>query len=70
MSEKPYKVIIPGINGGGSQVFEAETPEEMQQQFQQAQENATAKIRELASQKDRKSVRVGKECRSRWSPYH
>ena len=20
--------------------------------------------------KDRKSVRVGKECRSRWSPYH
>ncbi len=52
MSEKPYKVIIPGINGGGSQVFEAETPEEMQQQFQQAQENATAKIRELASQNE------------------
>src|SRR5437879_3806785 len=52
MSEKPYKVIIPGINGGGSQVFEAETPEEMQQQFQQDQENATAKIRELASQNE------------------
>lgn len=52
MSEKPYKVIVPGINGGGSQVFEAETPEEMQQQFQQAQENATAKIRELASQNE------------------
>lgn len=50
MSEKPYKVIIPGINGGGAQVFEAESPEEMQQQFQQAQENATAKIRELAAQ--------------------
>jgi hypothetical protein len=50
MSDKPYKVIVPGINGGGSQVFEAETPEEMQQQFQQAQENATAKIRELAAQ--------------------
>src|SRR2546425_1132127 len=23
-----------------------------------------------ASERDRKSVRVGKECRSRWSPYH
>lgn len=52
MSEKAYKVVIPGINGGGAQVFEAETPEEMQQQFQQAQENATGKIRELAQQNE------------------
>src|SRR6266496_741001 len=51
MSDKPYKVVIPGVDGGGAQVFEAETPEEMQQQFQRAQENATAKIRELAQQK-------------------
>ena len=51
MSEAKFKVIVPGIDGGGAQVFEAETPEEMQQQFQQAQENATAKIRELAQQK-------------------
>jgi len=50
MSDKPYKVIVPGINGGGSQVFEADSPEEMQQQFQQAQENATALIRQQAEQ--------------------
>ena len=49
--DKPYKVVIPGVDGGGAQVFEADTPEEMQQQFQKAQENATAKIRELAQQK-------------------
>lgn len=58
MSEKPYKVIVPGINGGGSQVFEAETPEEMQQQFQQAQENATQKIRELASQNEQYAQQI------------
>ena len=27
-------------------------------------------IAEEVSYSDRKSVRVGKECRSRWSPYH
>ena len=50
--DKQYKVVVPGINGGGSQVFEAETPEELAQQFQQAQENATSKIRELAQQNE------------------
>lgn len=50
MSDKPYRVIVPGVNGGGSQVFEAETPEEMQEQFRQAQENATALIRQQAQQ--------------------
>ena len=48
--DKQYRVVVPGIDGGGSQVFEADTPEELQSQFQQAQENATAKIRELAQQ--------------------
>lgn len=50
MAEKPYKVIIEGANGAGSQVFEAETPEELQTQFQQAQTHATAKIREQAQE--------------------
>lgn len=50
--DKQYKVVVPGIDGGNSQVFEADTPEEMAQQFQQAQINATAKIRELASQNE------------------
>ena len=27
-------------------------------------------IRQVAGLEDRKSRRVGKECRSRWSPYH
>ena len=27
-------------------------------------------IETYAKRLDRKSVRVGKECRSRWSPYH
>lgn len=48
MSDKPYKVVIPGIEGSGAQVFEADTPEEMQQQFQKAQENATSLIRQQA----------------------
>jgi hypothetical protein len=48
MSEKPYKVIIEGQNGAGNQVFEAETPEELQTKFQEAQTHATAKIREQA----------------------
>jgi hypothetical protein len=48
MSEKPYKVIIEGQNGAGNQVFEAETPEELQSKFQEAQTHATAKIREQA----------------------
>jgi hypothetical protein len=50
--DKQYRVVVPGIDGGGSQVFEAETPEELATQFQQAQENATAKIRELAQQNE------------------
>lgn len=50
MSEKPYKVIIEGQNGAGNQVFEAETPEELQTKFQEAQTHATAKIREQAQE--------------------
>lgn len=50
MSEKPYKVIVPGINGEASQVFEADSQEELNQKFVEAQSNATQKIRELASQ--------------------
>lgn len=49
MSDKPYKVIIPGIDGGGSQVFEADSQEELNQKLVDAQTNATQKIRELAS---------------------
>jgi len=49
---------VPGIDGGGSQVFEADTPEELTQQFQQAQENATAKIRELAQQNEAFQQRI------------
>ena len=30
----------------------------------------TGKLQTLADELDRKSVVVGKECRSRWSPYH
>lgn len=52
MADKQYKVVIPGIDGGGAQVFEAETPEQLAEQFQKAQENATAKIRELAQQNE------------------
>ena len=50
--DKAYKVVIPGIDGGAAQVFEAETPEELAQKFQEAQTNATAKIRELAQQNE------------------
>lgn len=47
MADKLYKVIIEGTEGRGSQVFEAETPEELQEKFKQAQTHATAKIDEL-----------------------
>src|SRR2546430_11295951 len=50
MADKAYKVIIEGENGAGSQVFEAETPEELQTQFKEAQTHATAKIREQAQE--------------------
>jgi len=43
MADKQYKVIIEGENGAGSQVFEADTPEELQT-------HATAKIREQAQE--------------------
>lgn len=46
MADKQYKVIIEGTDGRGSQVFEADTPEEMQNQFKEAQTHATAKIAE------------------------
>jgi hypothetical protein len=50
MADKQYKVIIEGENGAGSQVFEAETPEELQDKFKEAQTHATAKIREQAQE--------------------
>jgi len=50
MAEKPYRVIIEGEDGRGTQVFEADTPEEMQQQFQNAQYHATKKISEMAQE--------------------
>jgi hypothetical protein len=46
MADKQYKVIIEGEDGRGSQVFEAETPEELQNQFKEAQTHATKKIAE------------------------
>lgn len=49
MSDKAFKVVIPGIDGGGSQVFEADSQEELNQKLVDAQTNATQKIRELAS---------------------
>lgn len=48
MAEKQFKVIIPGENGGGDQVFYYDTPEELQEKFVNAQTHATAKIRELS----------------------
>lgn len=50
MADKPYKVIIQGENGRGDQVFEAETPEEMRDQFQNAQYHATKKIGEMSQE--------------------
>ena len=50
MAEKPYRVIVEGEDGRGTQVWEAETPEEMQGQFKQAQTHATQKIREQAQE--------------------
>src|SRR5438045_262766 len=50
MADKQYRVIIEGENGAGSQVFEAETAEELQDQFKTAQTHATAKIREQAQE--------------------
>ena len=35
-----------------------------------AEVKAPAPAWKVSSALDRKSVRVGKECRSRWSPYH
>ena len=49
MAEKQFKVIVPGENGGGDQVFYYDTPEELQEKFVNAQTNATAKIRELST---------------------
>lgn len=49
MADSPYKVIVPGENGGGDQVFYADTPEELQEKFAQAQTHATRKISELSS---------------------
>lgn len=57
MADKPFKVIIEGEDGRGSQVFEAETAEELQNQFKEAQTHATKKIaeqdRELQATKER-----------------
>ena len=50
MADKQFRVIIEGENGAGSQVFEAETAEELQDQFKTAQTHATAKIREQAQE--------------------
>ncbi|PYT49510.1 MAG: hypothetical protein DMG44_10620 [Acidobacteria bacterium] len=46
MAEKPYRVIVEGEGGQGTQVFEADSPEEMLGQFKQAQTHATNKIRQ------------------------
>lgn len=48
MSDKQFKVVIPGVDGGGAQVFEADSQDELVEKLKTAQENATAKIRELA----------------------
>ena len=50
MAEKPYRVIVEGEDGRGSQIFEAETPEELQQQFQQSATHATRKISEMSQE--------------------
>jgi len=50
MAEKPYRVIVEGEDGRGTQVWEAETPEEMMGQFKQSQTHATQKIREQAQE--------------------
>ena len=32
--------------------------------------NPDTRVKDLTDDEDRKERRVGKECRSRWSPYH
>src|SRR6266478_1247147 len=50
MAEKPYRVIIEGEDGRGTQIYEADSPEEMMGQFKQAQTHATKKIGEMAQE--------------------
>jgi hypothetical protein len=52
MSDKQFKVVIPGVDGGGSQVFEADSQEELADKLKTAQENATSKIRQLAQENE------------------
>lgn len=52
MADKQFKYIVPGIDGGGAQVFEADTQEELIEKLGEAQKNATGKIRELAQQNE------------------
>src|SRR5258708_1873189 len=58
MADKQFRVIIEGENGAGSQVFEAETAEELQDQFKTAQTHATAKIREQAQELQAANARL------------
>ena len=70
MSDKQFKYIIPGIDGGGSQVFEADSQEELVEQLGKAQENATVKIRQLAQQNAEIGQKINQTAPTNGAPHY
>src|SRR2546426_7241390 len=56
----PLRLVIDLVPAGESEAAAVRSPDSRARQATRACRRAT----------DRKSRRVGKECRSRWSPYH
>lgn len=56
--DKAFKIVIPGVDGGGAQIFQADSQEELVEQLKTAQENATSKIRELAQNNEALAAQV------------
>ena len=48
----PIEVTIPGIDGGGDQVFRGASESDLIEQLRQAQANGTAKIRQQSKEID------------------
>src|SRR5256886_14242753 len=64
-------ILKPTLGAGSHHVYRVDSPEEMEQRFTTAITGIQSMFW-LTAEADGRSEerRVGKECRSRWSPYH